>query len=260
MAVALAGALVLSGFFVPDLEAQLRPGDPTMDERTVEVSWITSDERTVHATWFGSLGPPHGIVMALHQAGASGRGEYGPIIPRLTEGGWDVVAVDLREGGSRFGGENRTAGDDGGNGDYCAAEADLLGGIPYIRGVRADIPLVLFGSSYSAALALRAAAVHYNDVSGVVAFSPATEGPMAACRGEEVTEGLLTSILAVRPADEMERDSAQEQFRRLREQGHRTYVADPGVHGASTLVEERVGGDVEATWRVVEEFLRDVRR
>lgn len=230
-------------------------------QEPIDVSWPTSDERTVHATWFGAVGPPKGIIMALHQAGASGRGEYAPIIPRLAEAGWDVVAVDLREGGSRFGGVNRTAGSDGEggeSGDYCSAAPDILGGISYVRGVRADIPLVLMGSSYSGALALRAGAFHNNDVSAVVAFSPATGGPMAACRGEEATEGLLAPVLAFRPAQEMEDEASQAQFETFQRQGHQTYVADPGVHGASMLVEERVGGDVEATWEVLEEFLVEV--
>lgn len=239
-----------------DVAPLIRAGTP----EPIDVSWPTSDNRTVHATWYGSVGPPKGIIMAMHQAGANARGEYAPIIPRLAEAGWDVVAVDLREGGSRFGSVNRTASAEAGSGDYCAAAPDILGGISYVRGVRADIPLVLMGSSYSGALALRAGAFHNNDVSAVIAFSPANSGPMESCRGEDATEGLLAPILALRPAGEMERESSRVQFERFREQGHQTYVADPGTHGASMLVEERVGGDVEDTWTVVEEFLVKVGR
>lgn len=224
----------------------------------MDVSWVTSDEHTVHATWYGAVGPARGIIMALHQAGSNGRGEYGPIIPRLNEAGWDVVAVDLREGGSRFGSENRTAGPGGDQGHYCDVEPDILGGVSYVRAVRADIPLVLWGSSYSGALALRAGAQRPADVSAVLAFSPATGGPMGDCRGEDMTEGMLAPILALRPAGEMELESSRRQFELLREQGHQTYVADPGAHGSSMLVRDRVGADVEDTWRVVEEFLLEV--
>ncbi len=221
-----------------------------------DVTWETSDERTVHATWYGAVGGgARGVIMALHQAGADGRGEYAPMIERLTYLGWDVVAVDLREGGDRFGTENRT---DPGTGDYCAAEPDILGGISYVRARRADIPLVLFGSSYSGALALQAADFHDHDVSAVVAFSPASGEAVAGCLGEEATEGLLAPVLVLRPASEMERASVREQMETFEAQGHRTYVADPGVHGASMLVEERVGGDVEDTWIVVEDFLMEV--
>jgi hypothetical protein len=34
-----------------------------------------------------------------------------------------------------------------------------------------------------------------------------------------------------------------------------TLVADPGTHGSSTLVPERVGGDTEVTWTAVLAFL-----
>jgi pimeloyl-ACP methyl ester carboxylesterase len=260
-ALAALAALVLLGGTAPlaaqaGAEPDRRPGS----QEPIEVSWPTSDERTVHATWYGSVGPPRGIIMALHQAGASGRGEYAPIIPRLAEAGWDVVAVDLREGGSRFGGVNRTAPPEGGDGDYCAATPDILGGISYVRGVRADIPLVLVGSSYSGALALRAGAFHNNDVSAVVAFSPATGEAVAACRGEDVTGRMLAPILALRPASEMKGGEARRQFETFEAQGHQTFVASPGTHGASMLVAERVGGDVEDTWVVLEEFLVKIGR
>ena len=224
-----------------------------------DVSWVTRDERTVHATWYGAAGGARGVIMALHQGGASGRGEYGPIIPRLNEGGWDVVAVDLREGGSRFGGVNRTAEDDDVV-DYGAAEDDILGGVSYVRAIRADIPLVLWGSSFSGALAMRAGAQRPADVSAVLAFSPAAGGPLADCRGEEMTAGMLAPVLVLRPASEMELESVQRQLEIVEEQGHQTYVARPGTHGSSMLVEERVGADVEDTWAVVEEFLLDVVR
>ncbi len=225
-------------------------------QQSQDVTWVTSDDRTVHATWYGAVGGgARGIIMALHQGGSNGRAEYEPMVERLGYLGWDVVAVDLREGGDRFGGENRTA---SGNGDYCAALPDIRSGVSYIRARRADIPLVLFGSSYSGALALQTARYHNNDVSAVVAFSPATGEAVDGCRGEEATGGLLAPILAVRPASEMENPAVQEQMEVFEAQGHQTLVADPGVHGASMLVEERVDGDIEPTWLVVEEFLLEV--
>jgi hypothetical protein len=41
----------------------------------------------------------------------------------------------------------------------------------------------------------------------------------------------------------------------FRNQGHQVFVADPGEHGSSMLVEERVGASIEATWEKVREFL-----
>ena len=42
------------------------------------------------------------------------------------------------------------------------------------------------------------------------------------------------------------------------QQGHRTYVADPAVHGSSMLNEARVGESVDTTWTVVLGFLEEV--
>jgi pimeloyl-ACP methyl ester carboxylesterase len=42
------------------------------------------------------------MFLLFHQGGASARGEYGPIIPRLLSAGYHVLAVDQRSGGDRF--------------------------------------------------------------------------------------------------------------------------------------------------------------
>jgi hypothetical protein len=53
----------------------------------------------------------------------------------------------------------------------------------------------------------------------------------------------------------MKHESVSDQAALFRSQGHAVYVADPGTHGSSMLVAERVDGDVETTWRVVLDFL-----
>jgi hypothetical protein len=57
----------------------------------------------------------------------------------------------------------------------------------------------------------------------------------------------------------MEHGWIEEQLDRLGSLGHQTYVADPGRHGSSTLVEQRVGADTSETWQVVERFLGSLR-
>ena len=78
---------------------------------------------------------------------------------------------------------------------------------------------------------------------------------MADCRPEEVSDRIRIPVLVTRPVSEMEHESVANQAALLRSQGHTVYVADPGTHGSSMLVAERVGGEVDATWRVVLDFL-----
>ena len=78
---------------------------------------------------------------------------------------------------------------------------------------------------------------------------------MASCRAEEVSDRITIPVLAARPTSEMEHASVTDQAALFRSHGHLVYVADPGTHGSSMLVAERVDGDVEATWRVVLDFM-----
>jgi len=226
----------------------------TAPARAQDVSFPASDGETVHATWYPT-DDPSAVVLAFHQGGASGRAEYAPIAERLNDAGYTVLAVDQRAGGARFGGINRTVEARGGETGYCEAAPDLEGALRYTREKSGHTPIVLWGSSYSAALVLRLAATRPEGVAAALAFSPASGGPMAECRGEGVSGEIEVPVLVLRPRGEMARDSAIRQFERFRAQGHRTFVAEPGTHGSSMLVEERVGAPVEATWGEVLAFL-----
>ncbi|MDH5588796.1 MAG: alpha/beta hydrolase [Gemmatimonadota bacterium] len=204
------------------------------------------------------------VVVAFHQGGGDARGEYGPIVPRLVSEGFDVLAVDLRLGGDRFGGENPTAAAwaahpaSGEASGYCVAERDVRAAVDFAAGLRPEAPLILWGSSYSAALALRVAAEAPPGVVGVLSFSPATGEPMEGCAGEDASAAIPFPALVLRPAGEAAMETVNRQSELFRRQGHSVFVADPGAHGSSMLVEDRVGANVEATWREVLAFLHRV--
>jgi alpha-beta hydrolase superfamily lysophospholipase len=219
------------------------------------VTLSTSDGSTAFGTWHRAAAAPSAIIVAFHQGGASGLGEYAPILPRLTGEGYDVLVVDLRAGGDRFGGRNRTVEARGGEAGYCDAAPDVEAAFRHAVQDRRGLPVVLWGSSFSAALVLRLSAEVPAGLAAVLAFSPASGGPMEGCRGEDVSERIQAPVLVLRPRSEMEIPSVAAQAERFRAQGHRTFTADPGAHGSSTLVEDRVGASVEETWDAVLEFL-----
>ena len=222
-----------------------------------EVTWTAADGVTlygdVHTVEAGKSAP---LVLLFHQAGGDARGEYANIIPRLLEAGYNVFAIDQRSGGSRFENVNRTVGAlEGRDYGYCDAYPDLEAALAQAGKLGFTGPRVAWGSSYSAALVLRLGAEHAEDLNGVLAFSPASGGPMAACKADPFIPKLTLPALALRPASEMERDSSRQQFRLFEEHGVQTYVAQNGVHGSSMLDPNRVESDVTATWNVVLEFL-----
>ena len=197
------------------------------------------------------------LILLFHQAGGDARGEYGPLVPRLSEAGYNVIAIDQRSGGERFGGVNRTvenleAGDYG----YCAVYPDLEGALAHAKGLGFTGKIAAWGSSYSAALVFQLAAKNQGDINAVLAFSPASGGPLAECAPKLFSADLKTPVLALRPVGETEIESVASQLARLKSEGHETYVADPGVHGSSMLNAERVGASTDETWAVVLDFLQ----
>jgi dienelactone hydrolase len=221
------------------------------------VSFETSDDITIHGDIFTvreNKSDP--IILLFHQAGGDARGEYGPIIGPLLDHGYNVLSIDQRVGGERFGGINRTvAGLDGKTYSYCEVLPDLKASLAWVKSEGFDGPKVIWGSSYSAALVLRIAATHGAELSAALAFSPASGGPLVDCRGEDVAADIKIPVLIMRPASEMERESTLSQMLIFESHGFESHVAENGVHGSSMLVPSRVEGSVEQTWNVVFSFL-----
>lgn len=115
------------------------------------------------------------FIILCHQAGWS-RGEYQEIAPKLNEMGFNCLAIDQRSGGEVNGVKNETAalakkrGMDTG---FVAAEKDILAIVQRVREAdHAKGKVILWGSSYSAALVLRIAGEHPDLVDGVLSFAP----------------------------------------------------------------------------------------
>lgn len=226
----------------------------------LEISFVTADGVTVFGDWYVSgenRSAP--VIVLFHQGGGDARGEYSTIAPRLVEHGFHVLAIDQRNGGNVFDGVNRTIANMGPGYEepgYCEAYPDMESAVQFIRQRGYDGKLVAWGSSYSAALVFRLAVDHADQVSAIVAFSPASGPPLADCPISEQLSRLQLPALALRPAREFAIESVQEQMRTFAEAGVETYVADPGLHGSSMLNADRVKGSTEETWQIVLKFLK----
>lgn len=223
-----------------------------------EITFTAADGLTVFADLYEASGDATArgpMVLLFHQAGGDAAGEYSAIVPRLVESGYQVLAVDQRSGGARFGETNRTAEAAGREYGYCEAYPDLEAALTWVDASDLADRVAVWGSSYSAALVIRLAADHPDQVDAVLAFSPASGGPMAECRAEEVLDRLQTPTLALRPASEMEVQSVAQQARVLAESGLQVFVSEGGVHGSSMLDPSRASGSVEPAWNAVLEFL-----
>lgn len=226
--------------------------------KPVEVSFEAADGVRVFGDVYASAeGRAAPIILLFHQAGGDARGEYQRIALRLLDEGYNVIAIDQRSGGDRFGGVNRTlAALDNAEFGYCAAYPDLEAALAYARQAGFSGRLAVWGSSYSAALVFQLGARHEQEIDAILGFSPAAGPPLADCALRPYLDDLKVPALALRPQREFEIESVRAQLEMFERMGVQTYVANPGVHGSSMLSDERVQASTEATWRVVLDFLQ----
>ena len=226
-----------------------------------EIELRTTDGITIYGDVYSvEAGKSAPVILLFHQGAANSRAEYATIVPRLNDKGFNVIAIDQRRGGDRLGGTNRTV--DALQGDteysYCDAYPDLEAALAYAIAEGYSGKRIVWGSSYSATLAIQLAYRNSSNVDAVLAFSPAAGGPLQDCSPTPYIADMPVPLLALRPASEMELESSQNQFRAVQEAGQRTFVSANGVHGSSMLNPDRVDGDVEATWDAVISFIDSV--
>jgi dienelactone hydrolase len=137
----------------------------------LQVTFPARDGLKVTADWY-PVSSSFPVLLLCHQNGYS-RGEFQETAARLNQFGFNCLAIDLRVGDQVNGVKNETAAAAAAEKMtpvYADAEQDILGAVDYLS-EKYKTSIILFGSSYSASLALKIAAENPK-VSAVVAFSP----------------------------------------------------------------------------------------
>jgi alpha-beta hydrolase superfamily lysophospholipase len=234
-----------------------KPNSDSAKSLGQEVHFYTTDIVKVYADLYKQdLRAP--TILLFHQGGANVRSEYKPIIPELLQEGFNILAVDQRVGGQLLGSYNRTVADIGVNRyNYCDAYPDLEASLNYLNTNNFTGNYIAWGSSFSAALAIKLAHENPGKIEAVLAFSPASGEPMAGCDPKDLFETLKTPMLLLRPYNEAQIESVRSQIELANQFGHQIYIANNGRHGSSMLVEERVQAPVKANWEAVLRFLEE---
>ncbi|KAA1245582.1 alpha/beta hydrolase [Aquimarina sp. RZ0] len=114
------------------------------------------------------------FIILFHQAGWS-RGEYKEIAPKLTELGYNCIAIDQRSGGEVNGVKNKTnalATKKGKSTEFVDAFQDIQAAVTYVKTIYKPEKVIIWGSSYSSSLVLKYAGDHPDEVQAVLSFSP----------------------------------------------------------------------------------------
>lgn len=244
LAALLFAALALTAVLAAPAFARETTTLTTADGLTVTADVYRAETDAASAPW---------IVLA-HQAGSS-RGEYREIAPRLARLGYNAVALDQRSGKTFAGVPNQTAAlsrKRGKGTSYLSAIPDIEAGLAFAK-AQNDAPVILWGSSYSAALSIYLAGQTPDLADAVVAMSPGEY-----LRGRSVTRSarnIQVPVLIVSPPGE-----------RRNWTGILAAIPDPrkrgfapkagGRHGSSALIAAR-SQNPEEHWTVVEGFLAE---
>lgn len=196
--------------------------------------------------------PP--VILAFHQAGSSSA-EYAPIAPRLVQAGFTVLAIDQRSGGGAFGGSNRTAAALGREASYDQAMPDLEAALAWATANANGAPVVVWGSSYSAALVFLLAAAHPAEVNGLVAYSPGEYlGKGRAVRDAAHKVEVPVYIDQASSADEVAQSAAILQAMKSADK-QQLVSRSRSTHGSATLRADANASGAEAHWKAVLKFL-----
>lgn len=130
------------------------------------------DGLMITADYYPAKGAP--LILLFHQAGWS-RGEYRETAPWLNAQGFACLAIDQRSGGEVNGVVNAThkrALDKGLPTTYLDAVQDMQATVDYALSVLGVKTVIVWGSSYSSALAFVLSANNPGKVRAMLAFAP----------------------------------------------------------------------------------------
>lgn len=136
-----------------------------------EITFLSSDQLLVTADLYQGKNFSKTILLC-HQAEYS-RGEYTEIAPELVKLGFTCLAIDQRSGKECNGIKNKTfeeAKSKKLKTNFIESEKDIEAAIDYLS-QRFQQPVIVWGSSYSASLAIKLATQN-KKVRAVIAFSP----------------------------------------------------------------------------------------
>jgi dienelactone hydrolase len=231
---------------VPE-KAALPDESPAAPERVVLKA---SDGVTVHGLWYKAP-QPKALVLLFHQAGSS-KDEYATIAPRLVQAGYSALAIDQRSGDGMFG-TNETAAGLGRKADYLEARPDLQAALDWAQS--RNLPIILWGSSYSSALIFPLAAGDPQGIIALLSFSPGEyfdDSQMIRTAAAKVKVPVF--VASTNSKDEMsEADPIMAALPKTA--GNVRYVPEHSVHGSSMLIAARNPEGADANWRAVLAFL-----
>lgn len=220
------------------------------------VYFTTSDGVKITADLYMTANNSAPFILLYHQAGYS-RGAYRNIAPKLNELGFNCMAIDQRSGKEVNGVVNET---------FLAAEklqkpteypdaiADMEAAYQYVKlGIKPQ-KIIVWGSSYSAAITFFLASKHYSGINAILAFSP---GEYFKINGKEIKSyaARVTCPVFITSAKD-EYNQWQNIYKAVKTKKQYFLPDEKGRHGSKALWQDN--SNHEAYWQAVKQFLMKV--
>ena len=198
------------------------------------------------------------FIVLFHQAQWS-RGEYREIAPKLTNLGFNSMAVDQRSGQEVNGVVNATfkeAEKAGKQTTYPDTLEDMEAAVKYARANYAEGKLILWGSSYSASLVIKLAGDNPALAEGVVAFAPGEYFDKSGKGNTFVTQSAKSVICPVFiTSARSEKDLWSSIFEAIPSKNKVSFLPDmEGEHGSRALWQSKPAH--KEYWAVLIPFLK----
>lgn len=197
------------------------------------------------------------FIILYHQAGYS-RGEYLEIAPKLNSMGFNCMAVDQRSGNKVNGIENETHKEAVAQNlktDYLDALTDVEAAYLYVKyGINPE-KIILWGSSYSAALMFYMGSEHHKNLSGILAFSPAEYFKVNGKEIKNFAKRVTSPVFVTSTKSEYPKWKSI--YESLRSDKFSYIPEGEGSHGSKALWTENPGH--ELYWQAVGSFLNSLK-
>jgi len=218
------------------------------------VTLTAQDGVKVFGTYYPAPNASAPIILLFHQAG-SNRWEYAPIAPALNSANFSALAIDARHGGDMWGHENETVVRLGHEGNYLESLVDLEAALAWAR--KQNPSRNVWGSSYSACLVFLLAAKHPGEIVGLLSFSPAEYFQNKSVVHDAAAK-VNIPVFITSAKDKEEEESARSIFNVSADQKDSVLFVPriAGVHGSSTLREDRNPQGAAENWAAVLAFLK----
>ena len=219
----------------------------------------SADGLLIKADVYEAADPISPVILLFHQAGFS-RGEYRSIAPQLDKLGFTCIAIDQRSGNEVNGVENDTYKEAlklRKGTEYSDALPDLEAAITYARKAYSSRKIILWGSSYAAALVFMLGKEYSDVVSAIVAFSPGEYFEYQNRKIKDYAREITSPVFVSSSRDEYK--SWEGIYKSIPGDQKMYYLPDNGgTHGSKALWAENAGNKLY--WAALEKFLNSLKK